>query len=301
MKRILRKEQFLTTEYPAFKAVVSSWPAVVYRQYEVREGHPGSSELVIEATNLDIVENDYSPFDQPDLIRSFAQIETDDQIIEWVSRNGFLLHDDNRTAQEDYAFFIDEVRKAGQILSLLDAVVKDNKKAIVERVEVTDNPLYNRNLAPLDESRFFKHHVLIDGVRVDWRIEDNDRLLKNRPKLAMRYVIEETVKQIEGVRISYAGILEETIKDSLSPLRAYPCLECNDLLAMMYLRLYWLLTSKNAPIKVCNLCGAIFSKHLEDGDQEGNRPASHNYCDRCFALPNHRQRAYRKKKASLRS
>ena len=185
-------------------------------------------------------------------------------------------------------------------MSLLDAVVKDNKKAIVERVEVTDNPLYNRNLAALDESRFFKHHVLIDGVRVDWRIEGNDRLLKNRPKLAMRYVIEETVKQIEGVRISYAGILEETIKDSLSPLRAYPCLECNDLLAMMYLRLYWLLTSKDTPLKECRLCGAVFSTAPKEDQHEAERPGSRNYCEVCYSKPNHRQLANQKRKAKSR-
>jgi len=267
-------EDFKLTEFPALQCKVNYPVPSFWEECKVRVEKTVDWTSKGDATTLYITREcsgrqkfDYDPFENAGLFASFARIRSEKDACAWVAKNGFLRRKDNEKGLEDYTYFMEEVAQARQLWELFNAVVvygisgtAEKRKELINRFRIVKNPQYEESYV-IDyslEQRYPRplYLVEVDGVvqperYSDWRIRDPEQLFH----YVMYYIGQKIVDKLQSVHFSFYQV--ESTSENLIPWRVAPCFWCEDLITMMYLRFYWLVTT-DAKLKRCEKCKELF-------------------------------------------
>ena len=239
----------------------------IYPEYKIVK--QGETLFISAMTHGPIKDSsDYHPFTNPQLFSQFSRLQTDEDIIKFISKNGFLLNEDNETNhKEDYDFFVSEVKKARQLYDLLNLIIKKDKKKIKDRLQIkrklpsSNSSLesYYKLLNIINECHF---RIFFDNVEYTppgdlldhWNKYVESKILD----YAFFFLVEQVAEKLTGkLHLDFNTIVP--CDDGALNFRPIPAYSFDDLLTVMYFSFYGLL-SNGIDVRACEFpeCGNRF-------------------------------------------
>ncbi|SCM82439.1 hypothetical protein KL86SPO_50210 [uncultured Sporomusa sp.] len=232
--------------------------------------------LTIEAVITDESDYDYSTAaaSNSKLVQEFASINTDDDILAFVKENGLLGLDEKNSFSESYTAFKNEQKAFKNLYTLYKASKsdKDNgtKTELKNRLQIHLNQEYDSITNPYVS----KYIVSLDGeeIKVDgWysMAEFDPKIIVHWQLLAIDIIARRIMEKIKPLlTLQYRSIeilkqMNANTEIDTKEIPITPYLSCPNLLTLIYLNFYLLLSSKKVP-KYCKNCGKEFTPTKDD-------------------------------------